>query len=356
MVLVPAGAMPPTPRRGFGVGPDDLHLPVEFLDAAHPFPPAPRQDDGPYQPPAIDRLYSGSLTVTRTRIVISLLPDEHDGRGRGPTPCAEAGAREAVVFSDVVEAVTGLVRWVSATSRRTLWYSLELLGGAHCVVFRPDGTRVAPPHGSEGAHTEAGTAEALPPWVRRVAAATGQPVEVGLWPGGEGGSANDFDGLPRSTFAWGPLQKLGATGREGGSRSVEETTMGPDGVGWERQRHDCLYEALSAHVSLMREEHLDREDILLRWAAPLVRLALSPFLSTAEAKARVGTNIAQTSLSLRGAPASAETEVRDEGGISIADEVVQLLAEEEAVARMKFEKYAVAVRKGGSGSQTSAAY
>ncbi|ESL05668.1 hypothetical protein TRSC58_06674 [Trypanosoma rangeli SC58] len=351
MTLVSVGTTL-SPRRGDGASADDLHLLVEFLDATPPFSLLPRQDDGPRRTSVNDCLCLGSITVTRTEIIFSLIFGAQDGGECGQTACDDTARLEVVVFSDVIEAATGFGRWVSATSRRTLWYSLELRGGAHCVVFRLDGTRFASPHVSDVSNTDTTVEEVIPPWVRRVTAATGLPVETGLWPSGEGDGAKEVD-MPRSTFAWRRLQAAGPTRGVGGSRSVHETKMGPDAVEWAMQRQNFLYEALSAHVSLMYEEHQAREDILLSWASLLIRLVSS--LSTAAANARLRTNIAQTSLSLRGqtAAAQAETEVRGKNGIDIAYEVAQLLAEEETVARMKFEKYAATVWRGDSGSQTS---
>ncbi|RNE97660.1 hypothetical protein TraAM80_09203 [Trypanosoma rangeli] len=351
MALVSVGTTL-SPRHGDGADADDLHLPVVFLDATHPFSLLPRQEDGPCQASVTNYLCLGSITVTRTGIIFSLVLGAQDGCECGPTACDDTAMLEVVVFSDVIEAVTGFRRWVSATSRCTLCYSLELLGRAHCVVFRVDGIRFASPHVSDVSNTDTTVEEVVPPWVRRVTAATGLPVETGLWTCSEGDGAREVD-MPHSTFAWRRLQAAGTMRGVGGSRSVQETKMGPDAVEWAMRQQNLLYEALSEHVFLMHEEHQAREDILLSWASLPIRLVSS--LSTAAAKARLGTNIAQTSLSLRGrvATVQAETEVRGKDGIGIADEVAQLLAEEETVARMKFEKYAATVRRGGSGSQTS---
>ncbi|KAF8279470.1 hypothetical protein TcBrA4_0102770 [Trypanosoma cruzi] len=357
MALVIAGANFPPMRCGI-VGrerrgdesADDLYLPVEFLDDTQTVSSSPRKEDGPCETHVTDCICPGSIVFTRVGITLSLVITPHRNRVSEGTKIDDTVPREVVVFSDIIDVVTGFCRWVSASTQQTLWYSLELLGGAHCVIFRPDETRVAPPHVGNDTGGEMALEGTLPLWVRRITAATEKHVETVYWSGNDDDTAMEFNDTPRSTFSWRRLQVVDTNGQVGSSKGVLKRNMGIDAVEWEVQRQNCFYDAFSAHMSLLREETMAWEDILLKWASPLVRMTTSLLPAAIAAESLGSATIAQTSLSLRGLTARQdESQVGGEYGMDITNEVVQLLAEEEKVARMKFAKYTAAVRKGGCG-------
>ncbi|EKF33330.1 hypothetical protein MOQ_002817 [Trypanosoma cruzi marinkellei] len=329
---------------------DDFYLPVEFLDDTQAFSFSPRKEDGPYEAHATDCIYPGSIAFTRVGITLSLVITPHRNCVSEGTKIDDPASREVVVFSDIIDVVTGFCRWVSASTQQTLWYSLELLGGAHCVIFRPDDTRVAPPHVGNDTGGEMAVEGTLPLWVRRITAATEKHVETVLWPGTDDDTAMEVNDTPRSTFSWRRLQVVDTMEQVGSSKGVLTRNMGTDAAEWDWQRQNCFYDAFSAHISLMREETMAWEDILLKWASSLVHITTSLLPTAIAAESSGSTTIAQTSLSLRGLTATQdESQVNGEYGMDITNEVMQLLAEEEKVARMKFAKYSAAVRKGGRG-------
>lgn len=298
------------PELSGNVGEDALYLPVEFLDDMRLFCLPPQQQKLFCDPRDTKLLHPGSVLLTGARILLALAFDPTDGGGCGLTNGATA-AQEAVVFSDVADAVTTLRRWISDASGRTLCYQLELLGGAHNIIFRPDETRVVSFYGAHG-ESGATVGEVLLRWARGVEEFIGQSIETVTWAGGSG---DGFDGVGFSSLSWGRLRE-GAAGRRGRSSPLpNQTNM-----------------SSATHLSLIPDDGLARRDIFLVRTLTTTRAAAAPSPADVSEKP-AGAGVATPPWSWRDLLTSWEDIPAHETGT--AEEVVRLLEEEEALARME---------------------
>ncbi|KEG14323.1 hypothetical protein DQ04_00521080 [Trypanosoma grayi] len=364
-----------------------LRIPVVLFSNTHFFfPPPPLHPHNSDQTGDGKDRYHGSIVFTSTMIVVKIAVNtcnEENNTNNRNLSSDDGTVREVAAFTDSVDAVTGFHMWVSDAPRHTLFYRLELLGGAHSVFFQIDEARVGSPPLCTADNTGDVAAEGLVPWwAHRVEEFIGQNIDTCVLPRENDNNSRDpsdmsFEG---STIDWGGLlasavEQLNSAKGSACCCAEAQNVCGwslpvmyvsalpppptpPAVVGtespiatiaknsvaeWEAQRLNCTQAAFTARIALIHDEYVKREDLLLQW--------MSEFLP-AEVGVRKGVNsgIAAASLSLRG-QASVEENQHECGGdgLGITDEVMQLLAEEENVARMKLVKYTASVQQGSHG-------
>ncbi|ORC88240.1 uncharacterized protein TM35_000171120 [Trypanosoma theileri] len=334
-----------------------LYLPVVFYRQLHNFSSlSSHQLQNSSQEHDMNHLYSGSIVFTHANIFLTLtfLPDDihsHsscDGKFRD----TDKTTIEVIVFSDIIEAVTGFRRYLTdkADNNECCCYMLELMGGVYSIFFNRDETQLVRPYSSHNTLNEkqndgnVTVENIVPEWVHRVEELIGEEcIELTTRHPSNSNCSDDhhYDdehplGVEHTTISWETLRENVRT-----QLSSTLSTNAADLVELEAQRQCHLNNALAAYISLIHEEHAEMETILLQWISTSIQI------KTATGVPKLPkVNLASTSLSLRRHMDELDDSYSFDGrSANITDEVMMLLAEEEMVARMKLEKYTATTQK-----------